>query len=370
MRPLSFAIGLSLIATVLWDAFETVVLPRTVSRRWRLARLYFHSTWQPWRRIARTIATERRRERFLAVYGPLSLVGLLLVWAVGLVAGFAALQWSAGSHLQTPNGVAHLADDIYMSGTTFFTLGLGDVHPLGRIARILTVVEGGLGFGFLAVVIAYFPGVVSVVLATRSPAHDARRAGRAPRRPRLKFCGGWPTPASSAPWFSFFEIGSTGARKSSKATSRNSGSFILQIATSTAVVGLGPRGDPRRVGAGRRRHRRRADMAGAFDLRDGTPRGRRSRRSSMRRPMPILIGCRRATSRNCGANWRTRAFAPIALLKPTPGCARCGDRTSRSWWAWQLPDDAGARLVAAKRSQGQLANEPAQQQRPFVVGRA
>ncbi len=157
MRLLPFAIGLSFIATVLWDAFETVVLPRTVSRRWRLARLYFRSTWQPWRRVARAIDVDGRRERFLAVYGPLSLVGLLMVWAVGLVAGFAALHWSIGSHLQTPTGAAHLGDDIYMSGTTFFTLGLGDVHPIGRTARVLTVVEGGLGFGFLAVVIAYFP---------------------------------------------------------------------------------------------------------------------------------------------------------------------------------------------------------------------
>ncbi|HEY2906798.1 MAG TPA: potassium channel family protein [Vicinamibacterales bacterium] len=157
MSPLSFVIGLSLIATVLWDAFETVILPRTVSRRWRLARVYFRGTWLPWRRVARSIENDGRRERFLAVYGPLSLTGLLMVWAVGLVLGFAALQWSFGSRLQTPTGPAHLADDIYMSGTTFFTLGLGDVHPVARTARILTVVEGGLGFGFLAVVIAYFP---------------------------------------------------------------------------------------------------------------------------------------------------------------------------------------------------------------------
>jgi Ion channel len=154
---LSLVVGSSLIAAVLWDAFETVVLPRTVSRRWRIARMYFRATWRPWREWARRIAADGRRERFLAVYGPLSLVGLLGVWAVGLVAGFAALHWSIGSNLQTPAGAAHLADDIYMSGTTFFTLGLGDVHPIGHVARVLTVAEGGLGFGFLAVVIAYFP---------------------------------------------------------------------------------------------------------------------------------------------------------------------------------------------------------------------
>jgi hypothetical protein len=57
----------------------------------------------------------------------------------------------------TPDGAAGFVDDLYMSGTTFFTLGLGDVHPVGSIARVLTVAEGGMGFGFLALVISYSP---------------------------------------------------------------------------------------------------------------------------------------------------------------------------------------------------------------------
>ena len=157
MHVLALLVGLASIATVLWDAFETVVLPRTVGRRWRLARLYYRSTWRPWARIARMFDSDNRRERFLAIYGPLSLIGLLMVWAMGLILGFATLHWSAGSRLVTPDGPARFVDDLYMSGTTFFTLGLGDVHPAGTVARVLTVAEGGMGFGLLAVVIAYFP---------------------------------------------------------------------------------------------------------------------------------------------------------------------------------------------------------------------
>jgi hypothetical protein len=157
VRPLFLPVGLALIAIILWDAFETVVLPRTVSRRWRLARIYFRGTWRPWARIAQLFDSDNRRERFLAIYGPLSLLGLLIVWAGGLILGFTALHWSTGSRLMTPVGAAGIGDDFYMSGTTFFTLGLGDVHPVGGVARALTVAEGGMGFGFLAVVIAYFP---------------------------------------------------------------------------------------------------------------------------------------------------------------------------------------------------------------------
>lgn len=157
VRLVAGVAGLLLIAVVLWDAFETVVLPRTVTRRFRLARLYFRGTWRTWTMLARRFRTDGRRERFLAVFGPVSLLGLLTVWAVALVGGFGVVHWAAGSRLQTPHGAARFGDDLYMSGTTFFTLGLGDVHPVDGVGRLLTVVEGGMGFGLLAIVIAYFP---------------------------------------------------------------------------------------------------------------------------------------------------------------------------------------------------------------------
>ncbi len=157
MRLLALPIAIGVIAVMLWDAFETVILPRSVSRRLRLARGYFRITWRIWSSLGRLVGADARRERFLAIYGPLSLIGLLMVWAVGLIVGFALLHWSTGSHFATHAGHASFADDLYMSGTTFFTLGLGDVYPLGRSSRLFTVAEGGTGFGFLALVIAYFP---------------------------------------------------------------------------------------------------------------------------------------------------------------------------------------------------------------------
>lgn len=157
MPLLALLFNLLLIAIVLWDAFETLVLPRTVSRRLRLTRLYFRATWSVWARAAALFRAERHRERFLAVFGPLSLLGLAEVWALGLVIAFAGLQWSTGSNLRPVTGGGRFIDDLYMSGTTFFTLGLGDLQPVGRVARFLTVAEAGTGFGFLALVIAYFP---------------------------------------------------------------------------------------------------------------------------------------------------------------------------------------------------------------------
>lgn len=146
-----------LIGAALWDAFETIVLPRRVRRMLRLARGVFNLTWSPWSWIARRIRSEARRETFLSIYGPLSLLVLLIVWAVFLVFGFGLLQWACGSALSTTDGSKGFGTDLYMSGTTFFTLGLGDVVPLSSLARLFTVTEAGIGFGFLALVIGYLP---------------------------------------------------------------------------------------------------------------------------------------------------------------------------------------------------------------------
>lgn len=153
-------LGLVLLAVILWDVFETIILPRRVTRRFRLARMFYRWSWRPWRLIACALRKKGRRESFLSYYGPLSLLGLFVVWAIGLIVGFAILHYSAGSAMATalaPNGRAGFRTDLYMSGTTFFTLGLGDVTPRTELARVITVFEAGLGFGFLAIVISYLP---------------------------------------------------------------------------------------------------------------------------------------------------------------------------------------------------------------------
>src|SRR6266571_5376589 len=157
MRLLAGIGGAAVLVVVLWDAFETIVLPRRVSRRLRLTRLFYGATWRPWAASARLVRNGNRRELYLSFYGPLSLVLLLALWAAGLVAGFGLLQYANGSAVQLGTETGGLSTDLYLSGTTFFTLGLGDVVPRGSVARLLTVVESGLGFGFLAIVIGYFP---------------------------------------------------------------------------------------------------------------------------------------------------------------------------------------------------------------------
>lgn len=157
MQVLGMIGAIALIFVVLWDIFETIVLPRRVTRHLRLTWLVYSATWIPWSAIGRMIRKHDRRETFLSLYGPLVLLFLLFVWATGLIIGFATVQWALGSHLLAQSGQGSYSTDLYMSGTTFFTLGLGDVIPSAGIARAVTVVEAGVGFGILALVIGYLP---------------------------------------------------------------------------------------------------------------------------------------------------------------------------------------------------------------------
>jgi len=148
--------GAILLAVVLWDAFETIILPRRVSRRFRITRLFYRSTWSPWRATAQRLPPARR-EAFLGFFGPLSLLLLLSLWATGIVLAFGLLQWAAGSAVTVAGAGPGFGSDLYLSGTTFFTLGLGDVVPRTALAKTLTVIESGTGFAFLAIVIGYLP---------------------------------------------------------------------------------------------------------------------------------------------------------------------------------------------------------------------
>jgi hypothetical protein len=151
--------GCVIIVVVLLDAFETVVLPRRVTRHFKLTAWFYRRTWIPWKWIAGRIRTSSRQQSFLGYFGPLSLILLLEFWAAGLILGFALLQFGAGKHEQLGNEPITFWRLVYQSGETFFTLGYGDIVPTSALSRTLSVLEAGMGFAFLGVVIGYLPVV-------------------------------------------------------------------------------------------------------------------------------------------------------------------------------------------------------------------
>jgi hypothetical protein len=157
MPTFALVAGILCISIVLFDAFQTIILPRRATGRFRLTRLFYIATWFPWRFFARRLPNPRKRETVLSYYGPLSLIFLLVVWAAGMVLGFALIYYAIGSPFNDPLQPSIFRTDLYVSGTTLFTLGLGDVTPHSPLARVLLIFESGMGFGFLAIVMGYFP---------------------------------------------------------------------------------------------------------------------------------------------------------------------------------------------------------------------
>jgi hypothetical protein len=157
MQAVTMLLGILCLLIVLLDAFQTIILPRRAAGRLRLTRIFYMLTWFPWRFVALRIHHPRKRETALSFYGPLSLIFLLIVWACGMVFGFSLIYYALGNPFSDASHSLGYLSGLYVSGTSFFTLGLGDVIPRGEAARALITIEGGTGFGFLAVVMGYFP---------------------------------------------------------------------------------------------------------------------------------------------------------------------------------------------------------------------
>jgi hypothetical protein len=161
MRILALIGGVICLFIVLFDAFQTIILPRRATGRFRLTRIFYIVTWGPWRFLTQRLRNPRKRETVFSFYGPLSLIFLLAVWASVMVVGFGLLYLAVGSPFNDPVQRVSFRTDLYVSGTTIFTLGLGDVTPQNPWARALVILESGTGLGFLAVVMGYFPVLYS-----------------------------------------------------------------------------------------------------------------------------------------------------------------------------------------------------------------
>src|ERR1700729_3986934 len=97
MHLIALIAGMICCMAVALDAFQTIILPRRPAGRLRITRAFFILTWAPWRALAPRIGNMKTREQAYSVYGPLSLLLLLLVWALLLLVGFALFFFAMGS---------------------------------------------------------------------------------------------------------------------------------------------------------------------------------------------------------------------------------------------------------------------------------
>jgi hypothetical protein len=170
MHVMATIFGCILLAVVLVDAFQTIILPRRPVGRLRITRLFYLMTWFPWRWLASLCPMRKAREQLYGIYGPLALLALFVLWAMLLIAAYGLIYFGMHSPFADPTHpitfLTRLRSCLYASGTTLFTLGLGDVVPSSSTARMVIVLEAGTGLGFVALVISYVP-VIYTAFSTR-----------------------------------------------------------------------------------------------------------------------------------------------------------------------------------------------------------
>jgi hypothetical protein len=147
MRIGAAIVGVTVIWLMLAEFFVTFMLPRRVRRDPRIARGLIRLFWRPWRALARRLSTSSA-DTFLGLFGPLALLSELLTWTVGLILGFALLEYAAvggsfGHGLLFSSGLFLNAEAV--SGSTA-------VH-------VISLVEAAVAIGVLFIVIGYLPAV-------------------------------------------------------------------------------------------------------------------------------------------------------------------------------------------------------------------
>ncbi len=155
-------LGLVIILIILWDAFETIILPRRVSRRIRLARIFYRTIWRFWTKRASHIKNTAEKESYLGYFGPLSLILLLTFWAIGLVIGYALINFGLSIPLTGIDGKWDFPGYLFASGAKFLPLDFSDIVPTTAVGRISFIIEAATGFGFFAALITYLPVIYQV----------------------------------------------------------------------------------------------------------------------------------------------------------------------------------------------------------------
>ena len=150
---LSVAGGAVLIVLMIGDAVGTLVVTRGRAGRWRPTSVWYAVTW----RAARAVAARLPRpaaDFALNAYPAVSLLGLLVVWLVGLLLGWALVYRGLGE----PAGAGgDFATTLYFAGTGLLAASFGAAH--GTAAELLSLVETVMGLGTVALLISYLPAL-------------------------------------------------------------------------------------------------------------------------------------------------------------------------------------------------------------------
>ena len=156
MRAVDIAIGLAgvvCLGLVLWDVFQTIVVPRPSPSRLRLARYVVPPAWRAWRAVATRTRTGIDRDQLLGLYAPAAAILLLVLWLAVIVIGYGLILFALRAELRpSPDD---LGTAIYFAGTSVLTIGYGDIIAGGAVSRLVVLTAAVAGLGLVALVITF-----------------------------------------------------------------------------------------------------------------------------------------------------------------------------------------------------------------------
>ncbi len=147
-RIAEVAVGSALVILIMTDVFQSVILPRAATLRWRPSGRVNRAAWPLWRGVAWRIADADRREDFFASFAPLALVVSLVLWVTSLIVGYGLIFLGLREQVK---GLADFPDALYFAGTSLITIGFGDLYATAGPARFIAIVAGASGLGVVAV---------------------------------------------------------------------------------------------------------------------------------------------------------------------------------------------------------------------------
>ena len=145
--------GSVLIALMIGDAVGTLVVTRGRAGRWRPTSLWYAGTWRVTRAIAARLPPGPAGFA-LNAYPAMSLLGLLVVWLVGLLFGWALVYRGLG---EPASAGGDWATTLYFAGTGLLAASFGAAR--GTAAQLLSLVETVMGLGTVALLISYLPAL-------------------------------------------------------------------------------------------------------------------------------------------------------------------------------------------------------------------
>ena len=153
MDAIWFLLGLLLLILVLWDVFETIVVPRPTPGWFRIGRYLVRGSWWLVRRVAGGPDCGATRERLLGLYAPAATIGLLAAWLSALIVAFGLILFAIRDQLDP--APTNLGTALYFAASSVLTIGYGDVVATGPAARIAVVAAAACGLGLVALVVTF-----------------------------------------------------------------------------------------------------------------------------------------------------------------------------------------------------------------------